>query len=426
MTIDKSLKVKAGGIQNRNVLTRAERIVKLKETERWKEGRPRPGPAQGARAQAGHEEKEEGQGRGRGRRGCAAAGGAGSRRCQACRRREARCWCQAGREEVDAWMLASPSCARPLRLPPCLRCGLRPCASNSNTAARDWKSNCPTSGSSARCAYKDAAAAARPARLAAGSADAAQRHAAAGRARQGPQGRLHRHLRHHAARAQRDDPAAGAGDARSGRHSAREDHDPDRHRPAPAERRRRAGRDGRRARSPTTTASRTITARISTSTRILGDSPRGVPIWIDSRYVEGRSEDHHRPDRAAPDGRLLRRPQADLPRHRRPGNGQGLARARVPRTSQGRLRHPRRQPGPRGEHLDRPAHRLRLHRQRRDRRRAPAAEVRGRRHGSGVSRRRRVRPRGRPRHGRRAGRYRRHQLAPAIRSTRRSIRRSKG
>jgi small basic protein (TIGR04137 family) len=38
MTIDKSLRVKAGAIQNRNVLSRAERIAKLKEAERWKEG----------------------------------------------------------------------------------------------------------------------------------------------------------------------------------------------------------------------------------------------------------------------------------------------------------------------------------------------------------------------------------------------------
>jgi small basic protein (TIGR04137 family) len=38
MTIDKSLKVKAGAIKNRNVLTRAERIAKLLEAERWKEG----------------------------------------------------------------------------------------------------------------------------------------------------------------------------------------------------------------------------------------------------------------------------------------------------------------------------------------------------------------------------------------------------
>src|SRR5437763_7155642 len=38
MTIDKSLRVKAGAIKNRNVLTRAERIAKLKESERWQEG----------------------------------------------------------------------------------------------------------------------------------------------------------------------------------------------------------------------------------------------------------------------------------------------------------------------------------------------------------------------------------------------------
>lgn len=38
MPIDKSLKVKAGAIKNRNVLTRAERIEKLKEQDRWQEG----------------------------------------------------------------------------------------------------------------------------------------------------------------------------------------------------------------------------------------------------------------------------------------------------------------------------------------------------------------------------------------------------
>lgn len=40
MTIDKSLKVKAGSIRSRNVLTRAERIQRLKETDRWEEGKP--------------------------------------------------------------------------------------------------------------------------------------------------------------------------------------------------------------------------------------------------------------------------------------------------------------------------------------------------------------------------------------------------
>lgn len=38
MPIDKSLKVKAGAISNRNVLTRAERIAKLVELDKWKEG----------------------------------------------------------------------------------------------------------------------------------------------------------------------------------------------------------------------------------------------------------------------------------------------------------------------------------------------------------------------------------------------------
>src|SRR6187200_1854617 len=38
MTIDKSLKVKSGAIKNRNVLTRAERILKLQEADRWQDG----------------------------------------------------------------------------------------------------------------------------------------------------------------------------------------------------------------------------------------------------------------------------------------------------------------------------------------------------------------------------------------------------
>jgi small basic protein (TIGR04137 family) len=40
MTIDKSLKIKAGGAKTRNVLTRPERIAKLMADERWKEGDP--------------------------------------------------------------------------------------------------------------------------------------------------------------------------------------------------------------------------------------------------------------------------------------------------------------------------------------------------------------------------------------------------
>lgn len=38
MTIDKSLKIKAGAAKTRNVLTRAERLVKLIETDRWQDG----------------------------------------------------------------------------------------------------------------------------------------------------------------------------------------------------------------------------------------------------------------------------------------------------------------------------------------------------------------------------------------------------
>ncbi len=40
MTIDKSLKIRAGMIRSRNVLTRAERIEKLQAADRWKDGDP--------------------------------------------------------------------------------------------------------------------------------------------------------------------------------------------------------------------------------------------------------------------------------------------------------------------------------------------------------------------------------------------------
>jgi small basic protein (TIGR04137 family) len=40
MTIDKSLRIRAGAIRNRNVLTRAERLAKLQDAERWEEGDP--------------------------------------------------------------------------------------------------------------------------------------------------------------------------------------------------------------------------------------------------------------------------------------------------------------------------------------------------------------------------------------------------
>lgn len=38
MTIDKSLRVRAGSNRTRSVLTRAERLSRLKEADRWEEG----------------------------------------------------------------------------------------------------------------------------------------------------------------------------------------------------------------------------------------------------------------------------------------------------------------------------------------------------------------------------------------------------
>jgi len=38
MTIDKSLRVRRGATSSRSVLTRGERLERLKETDRWKEG----------------------------------------------------------------------------------------------------------------------------------------------------------------------------------------------------------------------------------------------------------------------------------------------------------------------------------------------------------------------------------------------------
>ena len=40
MTIDKSLKIKAGAAKTRNVLTRPERLAKLINDDRWEEGDP--------------------------------------------------------------------------------------------------------------------------------------------------------------------------------------------------------------------------------------------------------------------------------------------------------------------------------------------------------------------------------------------------
>lgn len=39
MTMDKSLRIRAGSTSNRSVFNRAERIIKLKEADKWLEGR---------------------------------------------------------------------------------------------------------------------------------------------------------------------------------------------------------------------------------------------------------------------------------------------------------------------------------------------------------------------------------------------------
>ena len=67
MTIDKSLKIRSGTVRSRNVLTRAERLAKLKEAERWEEGKPVLGLPKVLVVEDGAEEEEESQeGRGRG------------------------------------------------------------------------------------------------------------------------------------------------------------------------------------------------------------------------------------------------------------------------------------------------------------------------------------------------------------------------
>ncbi len=38
MTMDKSLRIRRGLVRSRSVLTRAERLARLQEAERWKEG----------------------------------------------------------------------------------------------------------------------------------------------------------------------------------------------------------------------------------------------------------------------------------------------------------------------------------------------------------------------------------------------------
>ncbi len=165
--------------------------------------------------------------------------------------------------------------------------------------------------------------------------------------------------------------------ARSGRRPAGGHHHPRRHRPAPAERGRgtgRAGRRGRREELPQREPPRQGDARSTiTSARRRTACRRGstgATLQADLKITTGLIEPHLMAG-------YSRRAQGHLPRHRGAGNGEGLARAEVPRTPEGRLRHRRGQPGPRGEHAHRADGRLRLHRQRLHRRPAPRHLGRG-------------------------------------------------
>ena len=418
MTMDKSLRDSIGLARARGVLTRGERIAKLQEADRLADGRSPLGLPKVRVMKLSMKKKKKAKEEGAEGRRCSSAAGAkaaagqGRRRGQGSPRRcQGRCSGQGrqrrARSNLRAWLRTDVLGASLA----CQQCRLRSALVDERTMhplgavmrsllRRPYASHptmrvkleygktglqveLPADRVVRSLGYKDAAAAGRSGRRAgpqAGRARPARRRwpswpAAARDA-------CIVDLRHHAARAEPADPAADAADARSGRHPARAR---SRSSSPPACTARTKGDELVEMVGPEIAANYRIEnhhGKVLAEHTYLGDSPRGVPIWIDSRYVDGRSEDHDRPDRAAPDGRLLRRSQADLPGHRGAGNRQGLARPRLSRASQGRLRHPRRQPGPRGKHLDRPPRRLRFHRQRRDRRRAPPAHARGRRHGS--------------------------------------------
>ena len=68
MTIDKSLKIRAGTVRSRNVLTRPERLAKLQEAERWNEGDPVLGLPKVRVTKVSLREEEEGEEGGRRRK----------------------------------------------------------------------------------------------------------------------------------------------------------------------------------------------------------------------------------------------------------------------------------------------------------------------------------------------------------------------
>ena len=88
MTLDKSLKVKRGANRNRSVMTRVERLERLKEADRWKDGDSPLGlPKVRVRKMVIKKKKKKKEEEGAEGAAAPAAGAAAQRRC-----------CQAGRE----------------------------------------------------------------------------------------------------------------------------------------------------------------------------------------------------------------------------------------------------------------------------------------------------------------------------------------
>ena len=82
MTMDKSLRLRRGLVRSRSVLTRGERIQRLKASDRWQEGdSPLALPKVRVLQAGGEEEEEEGRGEEGRRRGGQARGQASSQAC---------------------------------------------------------------------------------------------------------------------------------------------------------------------------------------------------------------------------------------------------------------------------------------------------------------------------------------------------------
>ncbi len=247
-------------------------------------------------------------------------------------------------------------------------------------------------------------AARQPGRRGARKPGPADRRRAVGRACPRAPQRLRRHQRRDPAGAKCHAAAADPRNARSGRHSTPKNSDSRGHGNAPPEPRRRTGRNGR-ALGGRKLPHRKPSRPQARGTHVSRRKPSRAARLDRLTLRRGRPENHHRADRAALHGRFLGRAKADLPRTGRPRHRAAVARSRIPRTSQRAKRLSRWQSGSRGEHGHRADGRLRLHRERGDRRPAAHPARRGRRHGRGSSRGRRVRPRTGHGHHRRAGRY---------------------